>query len=91
MTNENFKESYIFDNSKITLDLDTREILSRDLFADNYFARNAQSIYRLRYCDFYDDNGTLISADQILANTGVELTQLQIFRFRGACMSAKLR
>jgi hypothetical protein len=90
-TNENFKESYIFDNSKITLDLDTRDILSKDLFEENFFVRNAQNIYRLRYCDFYDDNGTLINANQILAITGVELTQLQIFRFRGACMTAKIK
>jgi hypothetical protein len=65
--------------------------LSRDLFEENFFVRNAQNIYRLRYCDFYDDNGTLISANQILAITGVELTQLQIFRFRGACMTAKIK
>jgi hypothetical protein len=90
VTNENFLNSYIFESSKITLDVETRETLS-NLFANNYFACNAFRIYRLRYCGFYDDNGFPISSERILENTGVELTQLQIFRFRNACMVAKMR
>ncbi len=65
--------------------------MSRDLFNDHFFTRNAGGIFRLRYYDFYDANETLIDNEQILANTGLDLTQLQIFRFRGACTTAKLK
>jgi hypothetical protein len=61
--NENYKECYIYENSRITLDLDTRDMLSRDMFSDNFFTRNASGIFRLRYCDFYDANGTLIESE----------------------------
>jgi hypothetical protein len=79
-TNENFKKAYIFDNGKITLDVDTRETLSSNLFTNNYFMQFAPNIYRLWYCDFYDDNRDLISSETIAHNTGLVLTPVQIYR-----------
>jgi hypothetical protein len=88
---ENFQDSYIFECKKFTLDLDTVHILNRSQFCDRFFNANANKLYSLKYNDFYDALGNIVNADAIRESTGLDLTELQLFRFRGVCMTAKTR
>lgn len=47
-TDENFYSSYIFENKKSTLNLDTVETLNRTQFSDVSFAVNASKLYNIK-------------------------------------------
>ncbi len=91
LSNENFRRCYIFENEKITVNLDSKAVLSRNMFSAEFFEQNAARLYRLRYNDFYDHNDTLIPEELIYESTGLQLSMLHIFRIRGACMVAKTK
>jgi hypothetical protein len=57
----------------------------------NFFEQNASKLYRLGYSDIYDLNVAPLPGDQISENTGLQLSMLQIFRLRSACMVAKTK
>ncbi len=90
-SNENYRRCYIFENAKITLHLESRATLSKSMFTADFFEQHAARLYRLRYNDFYDDEDNLIPVDIINLNTGLNLSLLHIFRFRGACAVAKTK
>jgi hypothetical protein len=89
--NENFTKCYIFENEKITKTLESREQLSRNLFSVEFFNANACKLYKLRYCDFYTEEGETITREQLKDNVGIDLTVLQYFEMRNACNIAKIR
>jgi hypothetical protein len=89
--NENFKMAYIFENSRITKTLETHDVISRSMFSADFFRANADKLYKLKYCNFYGDGGGVISREQILETTGLDLTVLQYFEIRNACCVAKVR
>jgi hypothetical protein len=91
IVNENFRQCYIFENSKITKALDSREQISRTLFTEEVFIENASKLYKLKYNDFYTDEGELITREQIRESIGLELTVLQYFEMRNACNIAKIK
>jgi hypothetical protein len=90
-TNENFKMSYIFENSKITKTLETRTVISRAMFSADFFRANAEKLYKLKYSNFYGENGVVIARERILETTGLDLTALQYFEIRNACCAAKVK
>jgi hypothetical protein len=90
-SHENFRNAYIFENNSITMNLETRQTLSRSIFTRDYFITNACALYKLKYCNFYDERDNIISMDDIRTTTGLNLTDLQIFMFRGACTVAKVK
>jgi hypothetical protein len=91
VVNENFKHCYIFENNKLTINLTSREILNRDSFTNEFFERNAEKLFRLKYSDFYNPDGVLIDNVSIREATGINFTELQIFQIRGICLTAKTR
>jgi hypothetical protein len=90
-SNENFRRCYIFEKAKITLHLESRTIISKNMFTAEFFEQNAARLYKLRYNDFYDNEDKLIPVDTINENTGLQLSLLHIFRIRGACTVAKTK
>jgi hypothetical protein len=88
-TNENFRESFIFENGKIPLNLETRPCINRTMFAAEFFSHHATKLYRIKYSDFYDRDDILIEAETIRETTGIDFTLLQIFAIRGACSVAR--
>jgi hypothetical protein len=88
---ENFLESYIFESKKFTLDLDTAQILDRNHFGNEFFAANATLLYSLKYNNFYDALGNMRNSDEVRESTGLDFTELQLFRIRGVCTTAKTK
>jgi hypothetical protein len=91
ITNENFRKCYIFENIKITKALDSREQLGRALFTAEFFNANASKLCKLKYSNFYTEEGVQITREQIRESTGLELTVLQYFEMRNACNIAKIK
>jgi hypothetical protein len=91
VANENFKKCYIFENAKITKALESREQINRSLFTVEFFNINASMLYKLKYSNFYTDEGVLLTRDQIRDDTGLEFTVLQYFEIQNACNVAKLK
>jgi hypothetical protein len=87
--NENYKYCYIFENGKLTIDLTSRETLNRDGFTNEFFRNNAAKLFRLKYGDFYTDDGDVIDNDAVREATGINFTVLQLFRIRKVCVTAK--
>ncbi len=52
---------------------------------------HAGNICRLKYSDFYSENGALIPADIVVASTGVPLTVMMIQTLRGVCSVARTK
>jgi hypothetical protein len=50
--NENFRDCCIFENSKITLNLETRVYLSYSQFTNKIFSTNVSKLNGLRYSNF---------------------------------------
>jgi exonuclease III len=48
-TNENFRESFIFENATIPINLETRLCLTRSMFTAEFFNQNAIKLYKLKY------------------------------------------
>jgi hypothetical protein len=90
-SHENFRNAYIFESKSITTNLETRQLLSRLMFTREYFSTNAWKLYKLKYCNFYYDRDNIVSMVDIRNTTGLNLTDLQIFMFRGACSVAKTK
>jgi nitrate reductase cytochrome c-type subunit len=89
--NENYKQSYIFENAKFTLDLFSRECVNRTHFTNEFFNNNAYKLFQLKYSDFYTDDGVVIDDMLVRESTGINFNALQLFRIRGACSTAKIR
>jgi hypothetical protein len=89
--NENFMDSFIFDSKIFTLGLENREYLSRNHFDNIFFFENSCNLYKLKYSNFYDNQGNIIDIEEVRETMGVMLTELQIFRCRGVCTTAKIR
>ncbi len=89
--NENFLNCYIFENEKITVNVETKLMVSRSLFEENFFTTNSFILYGLRYRDFYDNLGNQIQANTIRDDLGINITELQIYHIRNACHTARLR
>jgi hypothetical protein len=90
-TAENFLNSYIFECRKFTLNLDNVNSLNRSYFSDAFYRTHSNKLSTLRYNNFYDEQGSMIDSETVCENTGLDLTELQLFRFRGICMTAKTR
>jgi hypothetical protein len=88
---ENYKKAFIFGNSKVTPNIETREMLTTDLFSPDFVVTNRHTSYGLTYSDFYSDNGLLIPADAVTLATGLNFTALQLQTIRGACMVCKIK
>jgi hypothetical protein len=91
VVNEIFTKCYIFENEKITKTLESREQLSRSLFSVDFFNAIASKLYKLRYYEFYTEEGGTITREQIRDTVGIDLTVLQYFEMRNACNIAKIR
>jgi hypothetical protein len=90
-TAENYLNSYMFECRKFTLNLDNVTTLNGTYFTDAFLRTNANKLYTLKYSSFYDEQGTMIQFEVVRENTGLDLTELQLFRLRGICMTAKTR
>jgi hypothetical protein len=89
--NENFREGYIFDSKTFTLGLESKEYLNRNHFDNLFFTENSNKLNKLRYSNFYDNQGNLIGFNEIRESTGLLLTELQIYICRGICSTAKIK
>jgi hypothetical protein len=89
--NENFYNCSIFENSKITRTLESREQCCCNLFSNEFFLDNAHKLYSLKYSHFYDNDGNMETREQLRDNLGLDLTVLQYFVLRNACIVAKIR
>jgi hypothetical protein len=83
--NENFRDCYIFDSKIFTLGLESKEHLNCSHFDNLFFAENSAKLYKLRYSNFYNNQGNIIESDEIREITGLLLTELQIYMCRGKC------
>jgi hypothetical protein len=75
----------------MTRDLETREFITNIFFGNEFFAAHAGNICRLKFSDFYSENGALIPADIVVASTGVPLTVMMIQTLRGVCSVARTK
>jgi hypothetical protein len=91
VTNENFRKCYIFENEKISKTLESREQINRSMFTAEFFNINASLLYKLKYSNFYTDEGVMLTREQIRENAGLELTVLQYFEMQNACNVAKIK
>ncbi len=83
--NENFKRSYIIENKNVTRALENRELIRRNIFGNAFLRQNTYSFLGLRYCDFYNDDGTMVQARDVIAVTGIQFTVMQLQTIRSAC------
>jgi hypothetical protein len=88
---ENFRKICVFENSKITIDIDSRETFSRSMLTQESFRLYANQLYQLRYGDLFDDENNFLSREQISIISGINFTPLQIFQLRSACRVAKTK
>jgi hypothetical protein len=86
-----FRSSYIFECKKFTLNLDDATTLNRNYFSDEFFRNNASKLYNLKYSNLYAEDGTVIQSDVVREITGLNLTEVQLFRLRGICITARTR
>jgi hypothetical protein len=83
--NENFKHCYIIENKNVTRALENRELIRKNVFGNAFLQQNAYSLFGIRYCDFYNDDGTMVPARDVVAGTGIQFTVLQLQTIRSAC------
>jgi hypothetical protein len=88
---ENFRSAYIVGKRSMTRNLETKELITRSFFGNKFFAAHAGNICRLRYSDFYDEDGTMLPANIVIANTGIPLSVMIILTLRGVCCVAKIK
>jgi hypothetical protein len=89
--NENFKRSYIIENTNVTRALENRELIRRNIFGNAFLHQNVHNFLGLRYCDFYKDDGTMVQARDVIAATGIQFTAMQLLTIRSACSVLKER
>ncbi len=85
------KKIFIFENKKITLEIEGREPFSRDLFQPEIFRQYSNKLYQLRYGDLFDDENNFLTLEQLRDRTGIEFNPLQVFHLRNACWVARTR
>jgi hypothetical protein len=71
--------------------LESKDSLNRNHFDNLFFIENSSKLYKLRYNNFYDNQGNIIGFNEIRESTGLLLTELQIYRCRGICSTAKIK
>jgi hypothetical protein len=75
--NENFLNCYIFENKKITINVESKLMVNRSLFGENFFSTNSYILYGLRYRDFYDNLGNQIQTNTVRDNLGINIQWAQ--------------
>ncbi len=88
---ENYKCAFLVENSRMTRNIEGREIIGKRFFTREFFETNATKILQLKYCDFYNSDGDLIPARNVVENTGIPLTAIMIQTLRGVCTVAKVK
>ncbi len=88
---ENYKCAFLVENSRMTRNIEGREIIGKRFFTREFFDTNATKLLQFKYCDFYNADGDLIPARNILENTGIQLTAIMIQTLRGVCTVAKTK
>jgi hypothetical protein len=88
---ENFRKMFIFENSKISIDIEGREPVSRTMFLQDTFRLHASKLYQLRYGDLFDEEDNFLSMARISDITNIDFNPLQIFQLRNVCWVARTR
>jgi hypothetical protein len=88
---ENFRSAYIVGNRTMTRNLESRDFITNAFFGHEFFAVHASNICKLKYSDFYSEDGALIPANNVIASTGVPLTVMMIQTIRGVCSVARTK
>ncbi len=91
VTQDNFLNSYLFENEKFTMDLHSKKSLSRDIFSAPLFEQYAAKLYSLRYCNLFNDDGSFKTLEQRREMIGAGITPLHVFHLRNVCSTARLR
>jgi hypothetical protein len=89
--NKNFKKCFIFENALITRNLDDRQCLTKDIMGRELFNNYRNSIYGLRYDDFYTENNELIPYVTVQRKTGIPFSPMQIQIIRSFCTTARIK
>ena len=89
--NENYKESYIFENRKITRTLESKDYINRNMVGLDFFLTNSKKFYELKYSNFYTLTDRMIPADEVIATTGIEFPPLLLQTIRAICLSNRIR
>jgi hypothetical protein len=90
-TNENYRKIFIFENEKISTELEGRDSFSRALFQPEVFNQYSSKLYQLRYMDLFDDDDNFLNIQQIRERTRIDFTPLHVFHLRNACWVARTR
>jgi hypothetical protein len=88
---ENFRSAYIVGNRCMTRNLETKDFITNSFFGHEFFVTHAGNICRLRYSDFYNETGSMIPSNMVIANTGVPLSVMMIQTLRGVCSVARIK
>jgi hypothetical protein len=88
---ENFRSAYIIGNRTMTRNLETKDFITNSFFSNDFFTAHASNICRLRYSDFYSEDGALVPANNVITSTGIPLTVMMIQTFRGVCSVARTK
>jgi hypothetical protein len=89
--NENFWDSYIFENGAHMVSLRQKKQLTADFFDADFFEREKCKIIKLTVRNFYLNKNTLISFDQFRTDYDLNFNREQFNKIRDMCKMAKTK
>jgi len=89
--NENFWDSYIFENGAHMVSLRQKKQLTADFFDADFFEREKCKIIKLTVRNFYLNKNTLISFDQFRTDYDLNFNREQFNKIKDMCKMAKTK
>jgi hypothetical protein len=89
-TDENFLDSYIFDNKALTLGLRDNRVLNENQFARDFFNQYGHQLKGLRTSDLCNGDA-IVSLNEFRVNTGIPVPLAQFRMMKDIVETAKIR
>jgi hypothetical protein len=89
-TNENFLDSYLFENNALTLDLRDKRVLNENQFERDFFNQYGIQIKGLRTSDLCNGD-VFLSLNEFRMNTGIPVSLVQLRMMKDILDTAKIR
>ncbi len=88
---ENYKSTYMFENSALSLGLHDKRLVDKDLFTAQFSNEHGPKLKQLITSNFFRDDSSYINRNEFVANTEIPLTVMIFQRLKGVIETARTR
>jgi hypothetical protein len=88
---ENYKSTYMFENSALSLGLRDKRLVDSGIFTAQFFREHGPKIMQLMTSDFFRNDGSYTCRNEFVASKEIPLTLMMYQQLKGVIETARIR